>query len=175
MIKWRPIIRRSGESSHGMPCGAWASTSPRMTSVMPTWSMTRVSRAPIRLGTSCFGRPPSGRCDREMTTKYGRERTMKRLSLSLCALVLTVALEPARAQTTLDVSKITCEQFRLYKITDPRDIALWINGYFNGQRKNTVLDTQKLKDHFDKLKDYCILNPKLRVLDTTQKVLERNK
>jgi hypothetical protein len=97
---------------------------------------------------------------------------MKRLSLSLCALVLTVALEPARAQTTLDVSKITCEQFRLYKITDPRDIALWINGYFNGQRKNTVLDTQKLKDHFDKLKDYCILNPTLPVFEATQKVLE---
>jgi acid stress chaperone HdeB len=100
---------------------------------------------------------------------------MKRLSLSLCALVLTVTLEPARAQVTLDVSKITCEQFRLYTIADPRDIALWINGYFNGQRKNTVLDTQKLKGHFDKLKDYCVLNPKLSVFDATQKVLEMDK
>jgi hypothetical protein len=100
---------------------------------------------------------------------------MKRLSLCLSALALTVTLEPARAQTTLDVSKITCEQFRLYSITDPRDIALWINGYFNGQRKNTVLDTQKLKEHFDKLKDYCIVNPKLPVFDATQKVMEMEK
>jgi hypothetical protein len=84
-------------------------------------------------------------------------------------------LESARAQATLDVSKITCEQFRLYAITDPRDIALWINGYFNGQRKNTVLDTQKLKDHFEKLKDYCILNPKVPVFDATQKLMEMDK
>ena len=100
---------------------------------------------------------------------------MNRLGLSLCALVLTVTFEPARAQVTLDVSKITCEQFRLYKIADPRDIALWINGYVNGQRKNTVLDTQKLKDHFDKLKDYCVLNPTLSIFEATQKVLEMDK
>ena len=100
---------------------------------------------------------------------------MKRLSLCLSALVLTVTLDLARAQVTLDVSKITCEQFRRYTITDPRDIALWINGYFNGQRKNTVVDTQKLKDHFDKLKDYCILNPNLPVFDATQKVMEMEK
>ena len=100
---------------------------------------------------------------------------MKRLSLCLSALVLTVTLDPARAQVTLDVSKITCEQFRLYKIADPRDIALWINGYVNGQRKNTVLDTQKLKDHFDKLKDYCVLNPTLSIFEATQKVLEMDK
>jgi acid stress chaperone HdeB len=84
-------------------------------------------------------------------------------------------LEPARAQVALDVSKITCEQFRLYTIAYPRDIALWISGYLNGERKNTVLDTQKLKDHFVKLKDYCILNPKLPVFDATQRVLEMNK
>jgi hypothetical protein len=66
---------------------------------------------------------------------------MKRLNLCLSALVLTITVDPARAQVTLEVSKITCEQFRRYTITDPRDIALWISGYFNGQRKNTVVDT----------------------------------
>jgi hypothetical protein len=37
------------------------------------------------------------------------------------------------------------------------------------------LDTQKLKDHFDKLKDYCVLNPGLPVFDATQKVMEMDK
>jgi hypothetical protein len=100
---------------------------------------------------------------------------MKRLSLCLSALVLTFNLDPARTQVTLDVSKITCEQFRRYTITDPRDIALWINGYLNGQRKNTVLDTQKVKDHFGKLKDYCVLTPGLPVFGATQKVMEMDK
>jgi acid stress chaperone HdeB len=99
---------------------------------------------------------------------------MKPFNRILSMLLVTGALEPAHAQVTLDVAKITCDQFLLYKITDPRDIALWINGYFNGQRKNTVLDTQKLKDHFDKLKLYCVVNPTLPVFEATQKVLETN-
>jgi len=60
------------------------------------------------------------------------------------AYVIEAGLSTERS--ALDVSKITCEQFRRYTITDPRDIALWINGYFNDQRKNTVLNTQKLKE-----------------------------
>ena len=98
------------------------------------------------------------------------------LASVLSAAALTApGLPAARSQVTLDVAKITCEQFLNYQITNPRDISLWINGYFNGQQKNTVLDTQKLKDHFDKVKDFCILNMKMPVFDATQKVLDLNK
>ena len=93
----------------------------------------------------------------------------------LSALALAVVLQPAHAQVTLDVAKITCDQFLLYQVADPRDISLWLNGYYSGQSKNTVLDTQKLRDHFDKVKDYCRANLKLPVLEATQKVLEMTK
>jgi hypothetical protein len=38
------------------------------------------------------------------------------------------AVPAARAQVTLDVSKITCDQFAGYKITNPenRDLVKWL-------------------------------------------------
>src|SRR4029434_7974001 len=50
------------------------------------------------------------------------------------ALGLIFALQPvpaARAQVTLDVAKITCEQLRTYKITRPENIAIWLSGYYH--------------------------------------------
>jgi acid stress chaperone HdeB len=100
---------------------------------------------------------------------------MKRFIRILPALSLATLVGPAHSQVTLDVSKITCDQFLLYRVADPRDIALWLNGYHNAQTKNTVLDPQKLKDHFDKLKDYCRINRELSVMDAAQKVIEMSK
>src|SRR5882672_1544271 len=53
-------------------------------------------------------------------------------------------IQPVHAQVTLDVAKVTCDQWAGYKITNPQNIALWVSGYFNGARGNTVLDTQRL-------------------------------
>ena len=47
------------------------------------------------------------------------------------------AIKPAAAQVTVDVAKITCEQYVLYKIADPREIAMWLSGFYNGKRNNT--------------------------------------
>jgi len=44
-----------------------------------------------------------------------------------------------RAQVTLDLSKVTCEQYVGYKITDPKNISIWLSGYFNGKRGNTIV------------------------------------
>jgi hypothetical protein len=61
----------------------------------------------------------------------------------------------AQAQVTIDVSKITCEQFLLFQVADPQHIAIWFHGYYSGKRDNTLLDVQKLKQDADKLRDYC--------------------
>ena len=37
----------------------------------------------------------------------------------------------AKAQVTLDVTKITCGQFAAYKITNPKYIAVWVSGYYS--------------------------------------------
>jgi hypothetical protein len=81
----------------------------------------------------------------------------------------------AHAQTMVDVSKITCEQFLLYKITDPNNIAIWLSGFYNGKRDNTVIDVQSLQDHLSKVKDYCRSNYSTTVMKAVEAVVSAAK
>jgi acid stress chaperone HdeB len=97
---------------------------------------------------------------------------MSRLSQAWLVLSLSaVAVVPAHAQVTVDVSKITCEQYILYTVADPHDIAMWLSGYYNGKHNNTVLDTQQFREHGKKVMEYCELNLKSTVMDAVEKVL----
>ena len=89
----------------------------------------------------------------------------------LVALGLILALEtvpPAQAQVTLDVSKITCEQYNGYKITNPQNIAIWVSGYYHGKRGSTTLDTQGLIANAKKLRDYCRRNSQTLVMEAVE-------
>src|SRR5215831_18630521 len=85
------------------------------------------------------------------------------------ALIFVLGTVPAaRAQLMLDVSKITCDQFAGYKITTPQNIAIWLNGYYNGKRSNTVIDMQKLTENTKTLERYCIQNPQILVMNAVE-------
>jgi hypothetical protein len=77
-----------------------------------------------------------------------------------------------QAQVTIDVAKITCDQYTSFKITDPENIAIWLNGFYNGKRDKTVVDTQGLKDDAKKVWDYCIRNPKIPIMSAVESVLK---
>ncbi|HEX5210614.1 MAG TPA: HdeA/HdeB family chaperone [Pseudolabrys sp.] len=77
----------------------------------------------------------------------------------------------AEAQVTIDVAKITCEQFRNYAITDPNNIAIWLSGYYNAKRNNTVIDVQAFKESLEKVKDYCITRPNLTVMQAAKEAV----
>ena len=97
---------------------------------------------------------------------------MKRLQLMIATTLL--ALSPwsgAGAQVTVDVAKITCDQFTLYKITDPQNIAIWISGYYHGKRNTTMVDTQQLSGILQKVKDYCNLKPQDTVMHAVETVV----
>jgi hypothetical protein len=85
--------------------------------------------------------------------------------LAPCALVLALLGTPAaQAQVTLDISKVTCEQFLGYKIINPNDIAMWLSGYYNAQRGNTIIDIETLAAQKSQLQDYCLRNHKVPVM-----------
>jgi hypothetical protein len=87
------------------------------------------------------------------------------------ALGLTLSLErvpAAQAQVTLEVSKITCEQYYAYKVTNPQNIAIWVNGYYHGKRGDVTLDTQRLVENARKLRDYCRRNPQTLVMQAVE-------
>jgi len=95
---------------------------------------------------------------------------MTRSVFALCLIVTAAASQPAHAQVTLDLAKVTCDQWSGYKITNPQNIALWLSGYYNGKRGNTVIDTQGLAAENQKLRDFCITNPRMPVMQAAEKL-----
>jgi len=95
---------------------------------------------------------------------------MKSAAIVLFVLIAGVAL-PAQAQVTLDLAKVTCEQWSGYKITNPQNIAFWLSGYYNGKRGQTVIDTQALTAHVNRLRDFCITNPQMPVMQAVDQLL----
>jgi acid stress chaperone HdeB len=95
---------------------------------------------------------------------------MKRLIEVLCLTAIAGSVQPAGAQVTLDVAKVTCDQWAGYKITNPQNIALWLSGYQHGRRGQTVLDTQGMNASTQKLRDFCIVNPEIPVMDAAERL-----
>jgi len=94
-----------------------------------------------------------------------------RVSVLLFAALAAGAVQPARAQVTLDLAKVSCDQWVAYKITDPQKIALWISGYYNGKRGNTLVDTQGLAADAQKLRDFCLTNPQVPVMQAVERLM----
>jgi hypothetical protein len=82
---------------------------------------------------------------------------------------------PAHAQVSVDVSKITCEQFYKYKLTTADNIAIWLSGFHHGKRNDAVVDAQALKSNAKKLVRYCFRNPETLVMQAVESVLGEKK
>jgi acid stress chaperone HdeB len=96
------------------------------------------------------------------------EQPMKRASSIVISALL--AASAAQAQTTIDVAKISCEQFVLMKVAPPDYLAIWLSGYYSGRNNNTTIDVQRLKDNAQKVKHYCLYN-KGMLMEAVEKVL----
>jgi acid stress chaperone HdeB len=110
---------------------------------------------------------------RKQKTRARRQGEVK--SMTLRYLIATIlfgfaSCTAGHAQVTVDVSKITCDQLTLYKITDPQNIAIWLSGYYHGKRDNTFVDTQQLAANTEKIKTYCRLKPDVTVMQAVETV-----
>ncbi len=83
----------------------------------------------------------------------------KRFILSaylVAGLVLALSLtSPGQAQLSLDVSKITCDQFVHSKLGSPRTLAAWLSGYYNGKRNVQTVYPQQFEANLNKLTKFC--------------------
>jgi HdeA/HdeB family len=98
---------------------------------------------------------------------------MNRLWLMMMTILLAlVTWSGAGAQVTIDVAKITCDQFTLYKVTDPQNIATWLSGYYHSQRNDTTVDTLELATYLQNVEDYCHLHPQVTVMQAVESMLK---
>ena len=89
---------------------------------------------------------------------------MNRIALMICSVPFVLGMgSTAHAQGTVDMSKYTCEKL-LKGTANSIEAAIWLSGYYNGQRGNTMLDTQELTANAQKLRDYCIMHPEVPIL-----------
>jgi hypothetical protein len=88
-----------------------------------------------------------------------------RTDLVLLGLAITLSSTSlAHGQVTIDVSKITCDQFVQARVGSPRTTAVWLNGYYHGKIGSTAIDTEQSEAFFDKLIHYCRLTENGKVL-----------
>ena len=86
-------------------------------------------------------------------------------------------ISPAHAQVSIDVSKITCDQFVHAKIGPPRTLAAWLSGFYNGKQNNRIVDTQTFEANLSKLETFCSeeKNSKLPVMQAIERVIRTGK
>jgi acid stress chaperone HdeB len=87
------------------------------------------------------------------------------------SMLLALAAFPARAQTTIDVAKISCRQFIFDDIALSKSIAVWLSGYYSGTQHDTSVDMSQMEHNIDKVEDFCRLNLEMKVMDAAKKAL----
>jgi acid stress chaperone HdeB len=87
-------------------------------------------------------------------------------------LVLVFA-SPLQAQVSLDISKITCDQFVHSEIAPPRTLGAWLSGFYHGRRNDQTIDPKQFDSNLSKLTDFCYeeKNFKLPVMQAVEAVL----
>ena len=100
------------------------------------------------------------------------EPLVKRTALVISAIAL-LTNSMARAQVTVDVAKITCDQLLKYEIADPKQIAIWISGYYHGIHGSSILDTQEFLQDMSKVEEYCFKHPDDLVMKAVDDILGR--
>jgi acid stress chaperone HdeB len=84
-----------------------------------------------------------------------------------------VGLQSVQAQVTIDITKITCDQYLAGQLTDANTLSAWLNGYLNGARNKTLVDPLSLRA--SDLITYCITHTDMPVLDAARNLVDAHK
>ena len=116
--------------------------------------------------------------DSDYIPQLMRVQKMTKYAWSTMLLFLPFVIVGAQAQTTVDVTKITCDQFLRLAVASPDTIAIWLNGYYHGVQHKAVVDVQQLKSQSQDMMSYCLYNGKggtMPVMEAAEQVLTQSK
>jgi acid stress chaperone HdeB len=100
---------------------------------------------------------------------------VKALPLLISALLVLAQVTTLQAQVTVDVSKITCDQLLMEKPVPAKYVVLWLSGYYNGKRGNTIIEPEAMDKNEEKVDFYCNLHREVTVMDAVKNVLGLDK
>ena len=97
------------------------------------------------------------------------EVTVKLRLLLTSVLLMFVQIPAPRAQVTVDVVKITCEQLSMEELPfTSRDVILWLSGYYHREHDNTVIEPGAIKRDANNLNRYCYQHGEMTVMDAVK-------
>ena len=107
--------------------------------------------------------------------KQERSNAVKSSFILLAMLISVFGISVGRAQETVDMSKITCAQFLTGQVSDSLSVSIWLNGYYNGTRHNTVVDVSALKQHQFDMLNYCTSHRDMNLMEAIETVFGAKK
>jgi acid stress chaperone HdeB len=107
------------------------------------------------------------RRERRRVKVFKASRAVRFASASLLAIF---AAAPASAQI-VDVAKISCKQYLAGNLVRQDYLTLWLSGYVNGTRNDTVIETSTVQTIANKVGTYCRSNLDSGLMDAVQNVL----
>jgi acid stress chaperone HdeB len=98
-----------------------------------------------------------------------KDVNMRRLLLLVLAASLNMA-DPAQAEK-VDLSTITCKRFFEYSKENVSLMLMWLDGYYQDDDDDPVVDFDKMADNAKKLGEYCGKNPTHTIITAAEKTI----
>ncbi len=85
--------------------------------------------------------------------------------------IFTAAMSSCASAQVIDVAKISCKQYLTGNVVRQDYLTLWLSGYLNGTRNDTIIETGTVQHVADKVGAYCRSNLDAGLMDAVQNVL----
>ena len=91
-------------------------------------------------------------------------------TIAIAALLAASSAVPARAQTIVDMSLISCDQFLQSPQERKEVLSAWMGGYYSAMKNLTKIDARYVVRNSQKIANYC----KKAKSETLMSAIQRN-
>ena len=95
---------------------------------------------------------------------------MKSIAAILFAAGLALPSAPAEA-TVLDLSTMACKQFVEGGEDEIKMVLTWLDGWYNGDEDEAIIDTDKFVANAKKFGSVCAANPTISIVTAADRIL----
>lgn len=99
---------------------------------------------------------------------------MRALRIALVSLIAIFAAGDVSAQV-VDVAKVSCKQYLTGNLVRQDYLTLWLSGYINGTRNDTVIETSTVQNVANKVGTFCRSNLDAGLMEAVEKILGDDK
>lgn len=97
---------------------------------------------------------------------------MSKLAFVVAATLSVVSTSAfAEEKMVVDMRKLTCAELTKVGFQDFAGLTMWLSGYYNAGRRNTVVDLEQFARAAKTVKDYCQTNARATVMSASERAL----